>query len=64
MMGDAVQTVTETAKDAANKVADAAAPQSDDSVDLTRGKSVYDGSCFACHGTGAAGAPRLLSLGS
>jgi cytochrome c5 len=59
MMGDAVQTVTETAKDAADKVADAVAPPSDDSVDLTRGKGVYDGGCVACHGTGVAGAPRL-----
>jgi cytochrome c5 len=59
MMGDAVQTVTEAAKDAANKVADAVAPQSDESVDLTRGKGVYDGGCVACHGTGVANAPRL-----
>jgi len=28
-------------------------------VDLTLGKDIYVRSCFACHGTGAAGAPKL-----
>ena len=27
--------------------------------DTAKGKSVYDTSCMACHGTGAAGAPKL-----
>ena len=28
-------------------------------VDVTLGKDIYVRSCFACHGTGAAGAPKL-----
>lgn len=28
-------------------------------IDLTLGKDIYVRSCFACHGTGAAGAPKL-----
>ena len=28
-------------------------------VDLAKGKQVYSGACIACHGTGAAGAPKL-----
>lgn len=28
-------------------------------IDVTKGKSIYTGSCVACHGSGAAGAPRL-----
>ena len=27
--------------------------------DLAKGKAVYGGSCFVCHATGAAGAPKL-----
>ena len=59
MVGSAVKAVTGAAQDAAGKVAAAVAPASDADVDLTRGKSVYDGACFACHATGAVGAPRL-----
>lgn len=33
----------------------AAAP----TADLAKGKAVYGGACFVCHGTGAAGAPKL-----
>lgn len=32
---------------------------SQDEPDLAKGKQVYNQACFACHGTGAAGAPRL-----
>lgn len=28
-------------------------------ADLERGKTVFQQACFACHGTGAAGAPKL-----
>jgi cytochrome c5 len=28
-------------------------------ADLEKGKQVYDSACFACHATGAAGAPKL-----
>lgn len=30
-----------------------------DDVDLVLGKKIYTGSCFACHGVGVAGAPKL-----
>ncbi len=30
-----------------------------EAADLERGKSVFQQACFACHGTGAAGAPKL-----
>jgi len=28
-------------------------------ADLTAGKKTFDSACFACHGTGVAGAPKL-----
>jgi cytochrome c5 len=28
-------------------------------ADLDKGKQIYDSACFACHATGAAGAPKL-----
>lgn len=30
-----------------------------EAADLARGKTVFQQACFACHGTGAAGAPKL-----
>ena len=37
----------------------AAAPAADFTVDLAKGEQVYNSACFACHGTGAAGAPMM-----
>ena len=65
--------VVETASAAVSEVASAAsdmvaaampetaapAAASSGSPDLAKGKSVYDMACFACHATGAAGAPKL-----
>ncbi|UCE89852.1 MAG: cytochrome c5 family protein [Pseudomonadota bacterium] len=36
-----------------------AAPAPAASADAGKGKQVYEQACFACHGTGAAGAPKL-----
>ena len=33
-------------------------------VDLEQGKKIYSGSCFACHATGVAGAPKLGDAGN
>ena len=41
---------------AVEQVAEAAAPAAPAAVD---GQAVYTTACFACHGTGAAGAPKL-----
>ena len=44
---------------AATPGAPASAPAADGAGDAAKGKSVYDSGCVACHGTGAAGAPKL-----
>jgi cytochrome c5 len=57
MAGDAMY----AAKSMAAAVMPAAAPEAPApvAVDLAKGKQVYDSACFACHLTGAAGAPKL-----
>lgn len=64
MASDAADSAKEMASSAATAVTAAAAtimPAADGgpAVDLAKGKSVYDVACFACHMTGAAGAPKM-----
>lgn len=55
---DAAGSMMDAMAGAVGKMADAVMPAAP-AVDLAKGKSVYDGACFACHGSGAAGAPKL-----
>lgn len=63
MMGAAVGSMTEAVGQVATEVAEVMAPPeatpAASAVDLEKGKAVYDSACFACHATGAAGAPLL-----
>lgn len=45
------------ARDTVSNMAQAVAPQP--AMDLAKGQQVYQAACFACHATGAAGAPKL-----
>lgn len=66
---EAVQEVVGAVVDSAKSMAAAAVsggaaeapaePADVSAADLGKGKSVYGTACFACHGTGAAGAPKL-----
>ncbi len=47
------------AASAAPSVAAESATAAAPAADLAKGKSVYDVACFACHMTGAAGAPKM-----
>ena len=55
----------DAAADAAEETAAAAVEKTTETIaavtgsDTGKGESVYKSSCFACHGTGAAGAPKL-----
>lgn len=55
----AVMPAPEPAAAPAPAVAAAPAAAAASGPDLAVGKSVYDNACFACHATGAAGAPKL-----
>lgn len=48
-----------TSTDESAEPAQAVADDEPAEVDLEHGKSVYSRACFACHGTGAAGAPKV-----
>ena len=48
-----------TAPVAQVNVGSADAPKADAKPAVIDGKSVFQGACFACHGTGAAGAPKV-----
>ena len=56
---------TEAAVDAVKDSSTAAVTEAKETIaavtssDTGKGESVYKGSCFACHSTGAAGAPKL-----
>lgn len=60
---DMAQAGQEAAGDAAAAAAAAVAPAAGESAagaaDLALGQTVYEGKCKACHGTGAAGSPKL-----
>ena len=47
------------AADSADKASAPAADAGDAGVDVARAREIYQSKCFACHGTGAAGAPVL-----
>ncbi len=64
MASDAADAAKEMASSAAAAVTgavEAVTPAADGgpAFDLAKGKSVYDVACFACHMTGAAGAPKM-----
>jgi cytochrome c5 len=71
-VADAAQSMVTDAADAAAGMVAAATPAAAmpaaptpaaPSVDLAKGKSVYDQACFVCHAAGVAGAPKLGDKG-
>jgi cytochrome c5 len=56
---DAGAAIAEAAESAAAAVAGAVAQAPAGEPDLEKGKAIYATACFACHMTGAAGAPKL-----
>jgi cytochrome c5 len=55
----AAPTTTAAPAPAAEAESAPAAASSDGGADLAQGQQVYQGACFACHGTGVAGAPKM-----
>jgi len=59
MVGLVAPNLVKKAEAKAPAKAASAAPAAAGGSDLAHGKQIYSGTCFACHGTGAAGAPKV-----
>jgi len=57
LVDTAVESVKDVSAAAVERSTDVSSPVSAD--DVTQGESIYRRGCFACHGTGVAGAPKL-----
>jgi len=51
--------VKENESDTMGAAVDSAGGAVGEAADIIQGESIYKSKCFACHGTGAAGAPKL-----
>lgn len=59
MVASAVSAARDTMQQASAQASRVMALQGASAADLDKGKAIYDSACFACHATGAAGAPML-----